>query len=79
MTSLVRGNENRTIGAGNSAGPVPEMVAMWYGYNSNYGTRRAPTDGVVVNYTERRLDWIIDWVMNRSGVFKIDPTIGVAE
>jgi hypothetical protein len=47
-------------------------ASMWYGYNSNYGTRRAPTDGVVVNYTERRVDWIIDWVMKRSGIFKID-------
>ena len=46
--------------------------SMWYGINSNYGTRRAPTDGIVVNYTERRMDWIVDWVLNRSGTFKID-------
>jgi|GEM_PF-2796947 len=64
-------------------------ASMWYGYNSNYGTRLAPTDGVVVNYTERRMEWIVDWVMmgrpwraasgasgtshHRSGVFKLDP------
>ncbi|MBI4470935.1 MAG: DNRLRE domain-containing protein [Acidobacteria bacterium] len=49
-------------------------ASIWLGYNSNYGTRTAPTEGVVVNYTERRVDWIVDWVMNRSGVFKIDPS-----
>jgi hypothetical protein len=48
-------------------------ASMWYGYNSNYAARRPPTEGIVVNYTERRVDWIIDWVLNRSGVFKIDP------
>jgi hypothetical protein len=47
-------------------------ASMWYGYNSNYGTHRAPADGVVVNYTERRVDWIVDWVMKRSP-FRIDP------
>ncbi|MBI3961928.1 MAG: DNRLRE domain-containing protein [Deinococcus sp.] len=47
-------------------------ASMWYGYNSNYGTRRPPTEGLVVNYTERRVDWIIDWVLNRSQGFKID-------
>lgn len=46
---------------------------MWYGYNSNYGASAAPADGVVVNYAERRLDWIMDWALNRSGAFKIDP------
>ncbi|MBI4470965.1 MAG: hypothetical protein HY650_16750 [Acidobacteria bacterium] len=49
-------------------------ASIWFGYNSNYGTQKPPTEGVAVNYTERRVDWIIDWVLNRSGVFKIDPS-----
>jgi len=51
-------------------------ASMWYGYNSNYGTKAPPTAGIVVNYTERRMDWILDWVMNRSGLFKVDPDPG---
>lgn len=47
-------------------------ASMWYGYNSNYGTKRSPTEGVAVNYTERRMDWILDWVIHRSQVFRVD-------
>lgn len=48
-------------------------ATMWYGYNSCYGTKRPPTEGIVVNYTERRVDWILDWVLHRSARFRIDP------
>ena len=45
---------------------------IWFGYNSNYGTSRPPTDGMAVNYTERRLEWIFDWVLHRNTIFKVD-------
>ncbi|TAL67108.1 MAG: DNRLRE domain-containing protein [Bacteroidetes bacterium] len=44
---------------------------MWYGYNCYYGTRYSPIQGAVVNYTERRIEFMLDWILHRSN-FKID-------
>jgi pimeloyl-ACP methyl ester carboxylesterase len=43
---------------------------MWYGYNSNCGTAKPLTEGVNVNYTDRRLMWTIAWGRRR---FQVDP------
>lgn len=40
---------------------------FWYGYNSKIYDRAAMADGVVTNYTERRLLWILEWVNRHYG------------
>jgi hypothetical protein len=40
---------------------------FWYGYNSNIYDRAAMAEGVVTNYTERRLLWILEWVNRHYG------------
>ena len=56
---------------GDVQGRAAPYFTMWYGYNSHCGTGRPLTDGVNVNYTERRLMWTIDWVRRR---FPVDAT-----
>jgi pimeloyl-ACP methyl ester carboxylesterase len=49
---------------------TPAIHSFWYGYNSNiYDPARMP-QGTVVNYTERRLLWILDWVQR---TYQTDP------
>lgn len=56
---------------GDVKGRAAPYFTMWYGYNSNCGTGKPLTDGINVNYTERRLIWTIQWVRRR---FPVDPT-----
>ncbi|KPK83808.1 MAG: hypothetical protein AMJ81_07225 [Phycisphaerae bacterium SM23_33] len=42
----------------------------WYGYHEDLGIRRLRPDGVIRNYTERRVLSMMDWV---RGHWKIDP------
>ncbi|NUQ61637.1 MAG: prolyl oligopeptidase family serine peptidase [Pirellulales bacterium] len=55
---------------GDVAGRAAPYFTMWHGYNTNCGTGRPLTEGVNVNYTERRLSWTIEWVRRR---FEVDP------
>ena len=46
---------------------VPAIWTFWYGYNSHIYNRARMSEGTPVNYTERRLLWILDWVQRRYG------------
>lgn len=35
----------------------------WYGYNENVGTGRPLDEGVNVDYTVRRLRWMVEWIL----------------
>jgi S-formylglutathione hydrolase FrmB len=44
---------------------------FWYGYNENfYSTLALAKGGRVINYSERRLLWLMDWIQR---TFKTDP------
>lgn len=59
-----------TEGKDNCQKLTPAIHTFWYGYNSNiYDPARIP-QGTVVNYTERRLLWILDWVQR---TYQTDP------
>jgi hypothetical protein len=49
------------------AGPAQ---TWWYGYHSNYGTLRSFKSGAIQPYTERRILWMLDWVMKKWPVDK---------
>ena len=55
---------------GDVKGRATPYFTMWYGYNSNCGTGKPLTEGVNVNYTERRLIWTVEWARRR---FQVDP------
>jgi pimeloyl-ACP methyl ester carboxylesterase len=55
---------------GDVKGRAVPYFTMWYGYNTHCGTGKPLTEGVNVNYTERRLTWTIDWARRR---FPVDP------
>ncbi len=41
---------------------TPALHSFWYGYNDHIYDRALMPQGTVVNYTERRLLWILEWV-----------------
>ena len=43
----------------------------WYGYNDHVGTGLPLEDGINVDYTTRRLRWMVEWLL--SGELPIDP------
>ena len=43
-------------------GGMPAIWTFWYGYNTNIYDRSLMSEGQPVNYTEKRLLWILDWV-----------------
>jgi len=43
---------------------------FWFGYNSNLGLGKPLTEGVNVNYHERRILYVLDWAMR---TFSLDP------
>ena len=49
---------------------TPAIHSFWYGYNSNIHTPARMPEGTVVNYTERRVLWILDWVRR---TYQTDP------
>jgi len=54
---------NRSLG-----GPVGHFktqagIALHFGYNSNIYDKKAMKDGVITNYNEKRMLWLIDWVL----------------
>ena len=51
-------------------GGMPAIWTFWYGYNSNIYNRDLMSEGIPVNYTERRLLWILNWV---NEYFQPDP------
>jgi hypothetical protein len=51
-------------------GGTPAIWTFWYGYNSNIFDRSLMSEGKPVNYTERILMWILDWV---NGYYQPDP------
>jgi hypothetical protein len=54
---------------GDVKGRAAPFFTMWYGYNSICGTGKPITEGVNVNYTERRVLWTIEWVRKH---FEVD-------
>ena len=51
-------------------GGTPAIWTFWYGCNSMIYDRNLMSEGVPVNYTERRLIWILNWV---SDYYQPDP------
>ena len=49
---------------------TPAIHSFWYGYNDHIFDPAQMAQGTVVNYTERRLLWIIDWVKR---TYQTDP------
>ena len=45
----------------------PAVNTWWYGYNSNIFDPARMSDGVVVNYSQRRLIWLIRWAQEYLG------------
>ena len=41
---------------------TPALHSFWYGYNAHIYDPKQMAEGKVVNYTERRLLWLLDWV-----------------
>ena len=60
-------------------GQTINQSTRWFGYVSALDpftdavrTNPAPTD-VVVDYTTRRMEWILDWVLSPNSGFNVDP------
>ncbi|MFY9234646.1 MAG: alpha/beta hydrolase-fold protein [Fimbriimonadaceae bacterium] len=60
---------------------VRRQMSRWFGWNKDYDpfdpvgrTQDPPADTIIANYTQRRMKWMIDWLMDqsRSG-FEVDP------
>lgn len=51
-------------------GGMPAIWTFWYGYNSNIFDRDLMSEGIPVNYTEKRLLWILNWV---NEYYQTDP------
>lgn len=49
---------------------TPAIHSFWYGYNDRIYDPAQMKDGTVVNFTERRLLWILDWVQR---TYQTDP------
>lgn len=49
---------------------TPAIHSFWYGYNDAIYDPEEMSEGTVVNYTERRLLWILDWVKR---TYQTDP------
>jgi hypothetical protein len=49
---------------------TPAIHSFWYGYNDHIFDPAQMAQGTVVNYTERRLLWIMDWVKR---TYQTDP------
>lgn len=49
---------------------TPAIHSFWYGYNENIRWPEKMKDGQVINYTERRVLWILDWVKR---TYQTDP------
>jgi hypothetical protein len=45
-------------------GGMPAIWTFWYGYNSNIFDRSLMEKGQPINYTERRLLWMLDWIQD---------------
>jgi hypothetical protein len=52
---------------------VDAITTLWLGYRTNWdpfsvwpANQLPPADSTIVNYTMRRLDWMMDWLINRS-------------
>ena len=61
---------NRSLGGPVGHFKTPTGIALHFGYNSNIYDADAMVDGVIVNYNEKRILWILDWVHR---AFKTDP------
>ncbi len=46
---------------------TPAIHSFWYGYNDRIYDPALMPQGTVVNYTERRLLWLLDWVKRTFG------------
>lgn len=51
-------------------GGMNAIWTFWYGYNSKIYNRSLMSEGIPVNYTEKRLLWILNWVQN---YYQTDP------
>lgn len=49
---------------------TPAIHSFWYGYNDHIHDAADMFEGTVVNYTERRILWILDWVRR---TYQTDP------
>ncbi|MEI6502105.1 MAG: alpha/beta hydrolase-fold protein, partial [Armatimonadota bacterium] len=49
---------------------TPAIHSFWYGYNDHIYDPALMAQGTVVNFTERRLLWILDWVKR---TYQTDP------
>ncbi|RME39003.1 MAG: hypothetical protein D6788_06305 [Planctomycetota bacterium] len=67
---IVYQRENQVIG---------DNTAKWLGYVSDFDPfttavrADAPADSVVINYSMRRVLWILDWLLGSTSGFEIDP------
>ena len=41
------------------------LKTWWYGYHEAFGTLRPWSEGVIRNYTEKRLLWFLDWAAKK--------------
>lgn len=60
---------------------TPAIHSFWYGYNSSIREPEKMPQGTVINYTERRLLWILDWVQrtyqtDRNRVYAFGSSMG---
>lgn len=64
----------------NYQGTLMDLGTDWFGYVSNldpfFGGVRTnpPSTSVVVNYTQRRIHWLIEWLLGPGSPYAIDPT-----
>jgi hypothetical protein len=64
----------------NYQGMLQNFVPEWFGYVSNldpfFGGPRSnpPAGSVVVNYSQRRTHWIVEWLLGPNSPYPVDPT-----
>lgn len=62
----------------NVEGVLNRTNTSWFGYDSNYDpftslARTNPaSDAIIVNYTSRRVFWILDWLLRAGSPYSID-------
>ncbi len=62
----------------NQLGAMVRMNTSWFGYVSNFDPFTAllrpapPNDSIVVDYTARRVHWILDWLLSANSPHPID-------
>lgn len=63
----------------NYGGTLMDFGTDWFGYHEAldpfFGGVRTdpPADAVIVNYTQRRIHWLIEWLLGPSSPHSIDP------